>query len=563
MLARAAALLLSSAAAASAASLPNIVMVMTDDQDVELGGSSAEVMPRLHALLAAGGATADKMYVHVPVCCPSRSSFHSGQYQHNNQVRGNSIGSNCSSLSWQAGPEARSVATYLRAAGYATHFAGKYLNDYGNPAVGGVAHVPAGWMNWQGLVGNSVYYHYTLSNNGVAEAHGDDPGEDYLPSVILNKSLAFIDEHKAGQAPLFMVLSTPSCHGPQESLPKYQTAFAGKGAPRTPAFHAELGDSHWLQATEGGGYGLNASSSSSGANSAAFSDLVFRRRWQTLQSVDDILDAVVAKMDAIGQLDNTFFVYTTDNGYHMGQFGLIYDKRQPWETDVHLPLFVRGPGVKAGSTLSSLVSMPDLSATLLDIAGVPPPPHFDGSSILPALRGEPPAAGAERIAVLVEYTGETADGGGGGACSQTRGTNLFCNPDGNYTVPPFFYGEPLCVCQDAANNTYSCLRVRTAAANYRYCEFADDVGTVEYMDELADPFELTNRASALAPAVKAALHTRLAAVHACAGAAQCDPLLATPISVRLADGTDFEVVDPLAFEAELAAAARGARAANS
>ena len=162
--------------------------------------------------------------------------------------------------------------------------------------------------------------------------------------------------------------------------------------------------------------------------------------------------------------------------------------------------------------------------------------------------------------MLVEYTGETADGGGSApACAETRGTNLFCGDDGNYTLPPFFYGQPLCVCQDAANNTYSCLRVRTAAANYRYCEFTDDVGRVEYMDEAADPYELTTRPSALAPAVKAALHARIAALHACKGAAQCDPLLATPISVRGADGADFEVADPLKYEAELAAAAAAAR----
>ena len=305
-----------SASASAAAALPNIVMVMTDDQDVELGGASAEVMPRLHALLADAGATGSKMYVHVPVCCPSRSSFHSGQYQHNNQVRGNSIGANCSSTSWQQGPESRSVATYLQRAGYATSFAGKYLNDYGDPAVGGVAHVPAGWTNWQGLVGNSVYYHYTISNNGAAEAHAGNPGTDYLPSVILNKTLAFLQKTAAAapgaRQPFFAVLSTPSCHGPQDALPKYQGAFEGKGAPRTPAFHAEAADTHWLQATEGAGYGLNASLA---ANSAAFSDLVFRRRWQTLLSVDDILDAVVAEVEALGELDNTFFVYTTDNGY--------------------------------------------------------------------------------------------------------------------------------------------------------------------------------------------------------------------------------------------------------
>ena len=402
-----------------------------------------------------------------PVCCPSRSSFHSGQYQHNNGVTGNSIGANCSSRQWQQGPESRSVATYMQAAGYATHFAGKYLNDYGDPSVGGVAHVPKGWTNWQGLVGNSVYYHYTLSDNGVAERHAADPAADYLPAVILNKTFAFIDAAPAG-APLFMVMSTPSCHGPQDAEPQYQGAFEGRGAPRTPAFHFESADSHWLQASEGAGYGLNASSTSAGANSAAFSDLVFRRRWQTLLTVDDMLEAIVDKMRAIGQLDNTFFIYTTDNGYHMGQFGLIYDKRQPWETDVHIPLFVKGPGVAPGSALTSLVSMPDLSATLLDIAGVAAPPQFDGSSILPALRGEAPAAGAERLMVLVEYVGETADGGGSDpACAQTGGTDLFCGADGNYSIPPFFYGAPLCVCQDSANNTYGCLRVRTGAANYR------------------------------------------------------------------------------------------------
>ena len=378
------------ASRAGAAALPNILMIMTDDQDVELGSSTAEVMPKLHALLASGGATADRMYVHVPVCCPSRSSFHSGQFQHNNQVRGNAIVSNCSSLSWQQGPEKRSVATYLQGAGYVTQFAGKYLNAYGYPGVGGVAHIPPGWTSWQGLVGNSVYYNYVISDNGVAESHGKDPAVDYLPSVVLNKTLAFLDAHQGGASqPIFAVISTPSCHGPQDAEPQYQTAFEGKGAPRTPAFHAEVPNAHWLQATEGAGYGLNASLA---ANNAAFSDLVYRRRWQTLQSVDDILDVVVAKMDAIGQLDNTFFVYTTDNGYHMGQFGLIYDKRQPWETDVHLPLFVRGPGVKAGSTLSSLVSMPDLSATLLDIAGVPPPPQshtHTRQSSLPEMSSEP------------------------------------------------------------------------------------------------------------------------------------------------------------------------------
>lgn len=162
---------------------PNIVFLVTDDQDVELGSSDASVLPNLHALLAAHGTTFNRMYASVPVCCPSRSSLYSGQYQHNNHVIGNGLPTNCSSLAWQAGPETRSFATVLQAAGYATSYAGKYLNQYGDPAVGGTAHVPPGWTNWQGLVGNSVYYNYDLSNNGVTEHHGSVYPTDYLPNV--------------------------------------------------------------------------------------------------------------------------------------------------------------------------------------------------------------------------------------------------------------------------------------------------------------------------------------------------------------------------------------------
>jgi hypothetical protein len=114
------------------------------------------------------------------------------------------------------------------------------------------------------------------------------------------------------------------------------------------------------------------------------------------------------------------------------------------------------------------------------------------------------------------------------------------------------------VCQDATNNTYACLRVRDAAAvpptDYRYCEFVDDVGTVEYFDYVADPYELTNLAPSLPPATKAALSARLAAATACKGAAACDRLLTTPI--MLLDGSPVRSpAAPAGAEAAAAAAA--------
>jgi N-acetylglucosamine-6-sulfatase len=464
------------------------------------------------------------MYANIPVCCPSRSGLYSGQYQHNHRVLGNAIATNCSSPDWQAGPERTGFATYLAGAGYVTSFAGKYLNCYGLPAAGGVAHVPPGWTNWQGLVGNSVYYDYTLSNNGVAEAHGHDYDSDYLPNVILNKTLAFIAAHAGGPAPFAAVMSTPSCHGPADPAPQYSTLFPDAHAPRTPAYNASVPDVHWLQEVQGV-YGLDA-------NAGAFADLVYRRRVQTLQTVDDMITATVAALAAAGVLDNTYILYTTDNGYHVGTFGFIYDKREPWLTDTHLPLFIRGPGIPPATTSDALVTMPDVSATLLDIAGVPLPAHYDGASFLPFAQGTAPGA---RLMDLVEYHGETSDGGDGAVCARTHGTGMFCNPDGNYSTPPYFYGAPLCVCQDVANNTYNCLRVYDGAGtgggnNFRYCEFADDAGTVEFFNYTSDPFELSNGAAALDPAFKSALHTRLASAAACIGSAACQTLLTTPIT---------------------------------
>lgn len=122
------------------------------------------------------------------MCCPSRASILTGQYVHNHHVIDSSISGGCSSLGWQAEPEKHSVSTYLKDLGYTTYYSGKYLNRYGDSPVGGGAHVPPGWDEWLGLLGNSVYYDYTLSANGKPEKHGDTYSTDYLTDVLVSTS---------------------------------------------------------------------------------------------------------------------------------------------------------------------------------------------------------------------------------------------------------------------------------------------------------------------------------------------------------------------------------------
>lgn len=466
----------------------NIVLILADDQDVMLGGMTP--MTKTKALIGDAGATFVNSYTVTPLCCPSRSSILTGQYPHNHEVRNNSLSGNCSSPLWQKGRELTAFPVYLNKQKYQTFFAGKYLNQYGRKEAGDVGHVPSGWDQWHALVGNSQYYNYTLSVNGKEEKHGDSYEKDYLTDLITNRSLAFLDS-RSPQHPFFLMLSPPAPHSPWTAAPRYQKEFVDIKAPRDGSFNKPGKDKHWL---------LRQASNPMSDSSLNFLDNAFRKRWQTLLSVDDMVDALVKKLEEIQELNNTYIFYTSDNGYHTGQFSLPIDKRQLYEFDIRTPLMVRGPGIKPSQTVQAPVLNIDLAPTILDISGVNlSTVNMDGQSFLaqmaPSLRN-----GTARPFFLVEYVGEG---------------HLTTDPSCPKLGPGLSQCFPDCVCEDAYNNTYACVRTLSKDQNIQYCEFADTESFVEVYNLQSDPNQLENIFKKMDPATLQTMNQRLIKLQSC------------------------------------------------
>ncbi|HEY4932148.1 MAG TPA: sulfatase-like hydrolase/transferase [Terriglobales bacterium] len=443
---------------------PNIVFVLTDDLSMNL----LQFMP--HVLqMEKDGVTFANYFVTDSLCCPSRSSIFTGNFPHNTGIFKNQ-GDDGGYLAFVGfGREHSTFATALWSAGYRTAMMGKYLNGY-EPA----RHAAApGWTTWN-VAGNGYpEFHYSLNQNGQVVPYGMKP-QDYLTDVMAELGRQYIKQSK-GQ-PFVIEIATFAPHAPYTPAPRDASAFSGLTVPRTPAFDAapDLAGPRWL--------------SRQPALTAADKmriDEAFRKRAQSVLAVDAMIGALQAAVAAIGQAQFTYFVFSSDNGYHMGDYRLMPGKMTAFDTDIHVPLVITGPGVAAGRIVDDIVENIDLYPTFLDLTGVASPASVDGHSVAPLLRGQRVADW--RTAALVEHHGPRHEPE---------------DPD----APAVRSGNP---------PTYEAMRTATAL----YVEYAD--GDREYHDLAADPFELRNTFTTLTAEQKAALHAAIAAMQACRGSESC------------------------------------------
>ncbi len=433
---------------------PDIVFILADDMRLD----DFEHMPQTRQLLAEQGLEFQNAFVTHSLCCPSRASILRGQYTHNHQVLINNQGFE----KFQSqGHEDSTVATWLKSGGYQTVLIGKYLNGY--PRRNHETYVPPGWDEWYGRPrAEAGYYDYQLNENGTLVYYGGDE-QDYYTDVLAGKAKDYVRRAVDDSRPFFMYLAPGTPHGPFIPALRHQNEYPAARAPQPPSFNEpDVADKPaWV-----GGLPRLTSADEQKA------DVAYRSRLRMLLSLDEMVAGLIEELEATSRLDNTYVFFTSDNGYHLGEHRLALGKRTAFEEAIRVPLLIRGPGVRAGTTVEEIALNIDLAPSFAELGDVSAPEFVDGRSLVPLFSGQAPPA-SWRSAFLVEHWS-----GGGGNPSQTP--------------------------------TYAAVRTGT----HKYVEYEN--GEKELYDLSADPYELESFPETADSALLESLVSRLEALKGCA-----------------------------------------------
>ncbi|MEH1814066.1 MAG: sulfatase [Nostoc sp.] len=387
-------------------SKPNILFVLVDDMDAyTINRDPEKYAPNIKSLLIDKGATFPNFFVNVSLCCPSRTNILRGQYAHNTGVLTNSSPDGGFQKAYSQGLEKETIATSLQANGYQTALIGKYLNGYPDTAPNDT-YIPPGWTEWyspmekgknrkdQKKYGNPYdQENYTLNKNGKLVKYGDK-AEDYGTDVYRDFAIDFIQRSTKDGKPFFVYLAPFNIHGPYTPAKRHRHLFPDVKAPRPDNFNeADVSTKpQFMQELPQ-------------LNQKKIDDVdeSYRKRLRSLQSVDEAIDKLVDTLKANGQLDNTYIIFTSDNGYKQGIHRASTGKESAYEEDIRLNLVVRGPGIPSGKKLQEQVGNIDFFPTFTEMAGVKPPAFVDGRSFLPLLKGTTSNLPKWRSAFLIEH----------------------------------------------------------------------------------------------------------------------------------------------------------------
>lgn len=400
-------------------------------------------------------------YCTVSICCPSRVNIWTGRAAHNTNVTDLFPPYGGYPKFVREGLNDAWLPVWLQELGYNTYYVGKLFNahnidNYDEPHVNG--------FNGSDFLLDPYTYEYY----GARMTRNGEPPVDYKglysTDVIAQKAYGFLDEAMLHREPFFVGVAPIGPHSEFRTGEGDTVLYTGP--PKYASRHGHLFKDYKIPRTENfnpdtpSGVGWVKALAQINDTVVTYNDEFQRDRLRALQAVDELVEGLVQRLEAKGLLDNTYIIYTTDNGYHISQHRLPPGKECPFETDIHIPLAIRGPGVPASHVAGVVSSHTDLTPTILHLAGSERP-DLDGLAL--PLTGKELADPASGEHVNVEFWGRAIPEGKYGKL-------------GNDT---FHKGG---LRTSARNNTYKALRVIGESYSVTYAVWC--TGEREYYDVL-------------------------------------------------------------------------------
>jgi N-acetylglucosamine-6-sulfatase len=349
----------------------NIVLILSDDHRFDFMGFHERAPAFLETpgfdRMAAEGAHLANAFVNTSLCSPSRASILTGLYPHEHGVVDNQS---------QLRQDLTLFPEILQDAGYTTAFVGKWhMGEHTDEP-------QPGFDRWVSFAGQGVYFDQELNVDGERREV-----EGYITDVLTDQALGWLDEVRSGEKPFMLYLSHKAVHSEFEPAPRHEGRFADLAIPY-PATMADMeenyeGKPRWVREQRSSWHGVDYL-----FHGAMTFDELYRGYSETLLGVDESVSRLLAYLEQNGLAESTLVLYMSDNGFLLGEHGLI-DKRHAYEESMRIPMLVWAPGlVEPGTRIEEMVLNVDVAPTLLDLAGGRIAEQMNGASMLPLLRGE-------------------------------------------------------------------------------------------------------------------------------------------------------------------------------
>ena len=373
---------------------PNFLFILVDDQPHDAVGFS-ERYPFLKTpnidKLASEGVNVKNFFVTQSICSPSRASFLTGTYPHIHGVNQNNK---------YVDPDWETYAPYsvhLQKNGYETAHIGKIHMAHKR----GKKHIRPGFDYWFSFIGQGQYFNPSVNDNGI-----ETQEEGYITDILTKKTIDWLVNKRDSNKPFSLNLWHKAVHEKHLPAPRHKDLFKNEKLPEPPYdTHKETfkGKPEWQRRKT---FGFRWKEGD------IIPDELNEKRWpinkfknmqllRSLIAVDESLGKVIETLEKIGELDNTVIIYSSDNGYFMGEH-TFKDKRLAYENSIRVPMIIRYPRlIKENTEINEQCLNIDLAPTILDFAGIDKPGYMQGESMLDLMIGK--NVKKWRKSILFEY----------------------------------------------------------------------------------------------------------------------------------------------------------------